>query len=159
MAVYSFKVTYRIPAPRERVWDFFSSAANLQAITPPYMKFRIISKHRSEKIYPGQLIEYKLTPVLGIPVYWMTEITHVREPEYFVDIQRFGPYNMWQHQHHFAAIDGGTEMTDIVHYRNPMWLLGDLANVLFVKKQLRKIFEYREKRVEEIFGKWQESEK
>jgi ligand-binding SRPBCC domain-containing protein len=78
----------------------------------------------------------------------------VQEHLFFVDEQRFGPYRLWHHQHLFRKIDGGVEMTDIVHYKNPLWFLGDLANWLFVKKKLRHIFDYRFKKVEELFGKW-----
>ena len=91
---------------------------------------------------------------MGIPLYWMTEITQVAENKYFIDEQRFGPYSFWHHQHHFNAIEGGVEMMDIIHYKIPLWILGDLANVLFVKKQVEGIFDYRYKRVEELFGKW-----
>jgi ligand-binding SRPBCC domain-containing protein len=105
-------------------------------------------------MYAGQIIEYTVKPVLGIPVYWMTEITHVEEGRFFVDEQRFGPYRFWHHQHHFHEIPGGVEMTDIVHYKNPLWLLGDLANGLFVKKRLEQIFDFRFKKVEELFGAW-----
>lgn len=153
MAVYSVKTVQRMPVSLAQAWDFFSSPANLQSITPPYMGFTIISRHHGDKMYPGQIIEYKVKPLLGIPLYWMTEITHVQEERYFVDEQRFGPYSLWHHQHHFKAIEGGVEMTDIVHYKLPLWWLGDLANALFVKKQLAGIFEYRRKRVEEMFGK------
>lgn len=154
MAVYSIKTVQRMPVSLAQAWDFFSSPANLQTITPPYMGFTIISQHHGDKMYPGQIIEYKVTPVLGIPLYWMTEITHVQEERFFVDEQRFGPYSLWHHQHHFKAIEGGVEMTDIVHYKLPLWWLGDLANTLFVKKQLAGIFEYRKKKVEEMFGKF-----
>ena len=152
MAVYSIKTVQRMPVSLAHAWDFFSSPANLQTITPPYMGFTIISQHHGDKMYPGQIIEYKVTPLLGIPLYWMTEITHVQEERFFVDEQRFGPYSLWHHQHHFKAIEGGVEMTDIVHYKLPLWWLGDLANALFVKKQLAGIFEYRKKKVEEMFG-------
>lgn len=152
MAVYSIKTVQRMPVSLTQAWDFFSSPANLQIITPPYMGFTIISQHHGDKMYPGQIIEYKVTPVLGIPLYWMTEITHVQEERFFVDEQRFGPYSLWHHQHHFKAIEGGVEMTDIVHYKLPLWWLGNLANALFVKKQLAGIFEYRKKKVEEMFG-------
>jgi len=118
------------------------------------MGFRVISKHHGEKMYAGQIIEYTVKPVLGIPIYWMTEITQVKDKEYFIDEQRFGPYKLWHHQHHFKAIEGGVEMTDIIHYKNPMWFLGTLANELFVKKQLQGIFDFRFKKVEEMFGKW-----
>lgn len=100
------------------------------------------------------MIEYKVSPLLGIPLYWMTEITHVDPFKYFVDEQRYGPYSMWHHQHHFKNVDGGVEMTDIVHYKNPLWVLGDLANVLLVKKKLHDIFAFRYKAVADKFGKW-----
>ena len=103
-------------------------------------------------MYPGQVIEYKVHPILGIPLYWMTEITHVVQHKYFVDEQRFGPYELWHHQHHFKEVPGGVEMTDHVHYKLPFWFLGDIANVLFVKKQLKGIFDYRFKKVVEMFG-------
>ena len=90
---------------------------------------------------------------MGIPLYWMTEITQVEDKKYFVDEQRYGPYSMWHHQHHFKPVDGGVEMTDIVHYKLPLWFLGDIANSLFVKKQLKQIFDYRFKKVEALFGK------
>jgi ligand-binding SRPBCC domain-containing protein len=103
-------------------------------------------------MYPGQVIEYTVKPVLGIPLYWMTEITHVKEGEYFIDEQRYGPYSLWHHQHHFKEISGGVEMTDIVHYKVPFWFLGDIANTLFVKQQLKKIFDYRFKAINNRFG-------
>jgi len=151
--VYSLKTVHNIPVSIDKAWDFFSSPANLQAITPANLGFKIISKHHGEKMYAGQVIEYKVSPLLGIPLYWMTEITHVEYKKYFVDEQRYGPYSMWHHQHHFKVIDGGVEMTDIVHYKLPLWFLGDMANGLFVKKQLQQIFDYRFKKVEELFGK------
>lgn len=152
--VYSIKTVQRIPVSMQQAWDFFSSPANLQKITPSQLGFRIISQHHGEKMYPGQVIEYKVHPLLGIPLYWMTEITHVEEEKFFVDEQRFGPYTMWHHQHHFKAIEGGVEMTDIVHYKLPLWFLGDIAHALFVKKQLNDIFSYRFKKVEELFGRF-----
>ncbi|CAN5477535.1 SRPBCC family protein [soil metagenome] len=150
--VYSLKTIQKIPVDLATAWDFFSNPANLSRITPADMGFNIISKHHGEKMYAGQLIEYKVSPVLGIPLYWMTEITHVEDQQYFVDEQRFGPYSLWHHQHHFKAIDGGVEMTDIVHYKMPFWFLGDIANSLFVTKQLQGIFDYRFKKVIELFG-------
>jgi ligand-binding SRPBCC domain-containing protein len=153
MATYSLKTIQTIPVNIDKAWEFFTSPDNLQTITPPQMSFRIISKHHGHKMYAGQLIEYEVKPVLGIPVYWMTEITQVKEKQYFIDEQRFGPYQLWHHQHHFKEINGGVEMIDIVHYRNPLGFLGDIANSLFVQKQLKRIFEYRFTKVEEVFGK------
>jgi len=151
--VYSIKTVQKIPVSLEKAWDFFSSPANLQTITPGHLGFRIISTHHGEKMYPGQVIEYKVSPLLGIPLYWMTEITHVAHQQYFVDEQRYGPYRLWHHQHHFRAIEGGVEMTDIVHYKLPMWFLGDIANSLLVKNQLKGIFDFRFRKVEELFGR------
>ncbi len=152
--VYSLKTVQKIPVNMNIAWDFFSRPANLKDITPKNLGFNIISKHHGEAMYPGQIIEYKVSPLLGIPLYWMTEITHVQDKKYFVDEQRFGPYSMWHHQHHFKAIEGGVEMTDIVHYKLPLWLLGDIANTIMVKAQLQKIFGFRVTAVEEKFGKW-----
>lgn len=149
--VYSLKTVQVLPISLEKAWDFFSSPANLSKITPQNLGFNIISKYHGDKMYTGQIIEYKVRPILGIPLYWMTEITHVEQHKYFIDEQRFGPYSMWHHQHHFKEVPGGVEMTDIVHYKMPFWFLGDIANTLFVKKQLTEIFDYRIKAVEKIF--------
>lgn len=154
MAAHSIKTIQKIPISMDNAWDFFSNPANLQAITPNNMGFKVVSKHQGDKMYAGQIIEYTVKPVLGIPLYWMTEITQVKDKEYFIDEQRFGPYKLWHHQHHFKAIEGGVEMTDIVHYKNPMWIFGKMANAFFVKRKLKEIFAYRFQKTEEIFGKW-----
>ena len=154
MAAHSIKTVQKIPVSLEKAWNYFSDPANLQAITPDNMGFTVISKYQGDMMYAGQIIEYKVSPFLGIPVYWMTEITHVKDSVYFIDEQRFGPYSFWHHQHHFKTIEGGVEMTDIVHYKNPLWIFGKLANGLFVKKQLKGIFQYRFHKVEELFGAW-----
>lgn len=154
MAAHSIKTIQKIPISMDNAWDFFSNPANLQAITPNNMGFKVVSKHQGDKMYAGQIIEYTVKPVLGIPLYWMTEITQVKDKEYFIDEQRFGPYKLWHHQHHFKAIEGGVEMTDIVHYKNPMWIFGKMANAFFVKRKLKEIFAYRFQKTEEILGKW-----
>jgi ligand-binding SRPBCC domain-containing protein len=151
--VYSLSTVQTMPISMEKAWDFFSSPANLQQITPSSLGFSIISKFHGDKMYAGQVIEYKVRPLMGIPLYWMTEITHVTEGRYFVDEQRFGPYSLWHHQHHFRVVEGGVEMTDIVHYKLPFWFLGDIANSLLVKRQLKGIFDFRIKKVESLFGK------
>ena len=149
--VYSLKTVQQLPISLSEAWDFFSSPANLQKITPEKMGFQIISKHHGEKMYAGQIIEYKVKPILDIPLYWMTEITQVVDKKYFIDEQRFGPYSLWHHQHHFEENANGVLMTDIVHYKLPFWILGDIANTLFVKQQLRDIFDYRFKKTESIW--------
>lgn len=152
MQSHTLTRTQFIPVPLSEAWDFFSNPANLAAITPSGMGFHILSKNKMERMYAGQLIEYRVSPVLGIPLYWMTEITHVVEGRYFIDEQRFGPYSLWHHQHHFREVAGGVEMTDLIHYRVPLGLLGRLANLLFVRKKLEGIFEYRFQKVEALFG-------
>jgi len=104
------------------------------------------------KIYPGMLISYKVSPVLGIKMNWVTEITHVKDMEYFVDEQRFGPYALWHHQHHFKEIKGGVHMTDILTYAIPYGILGRLANTILVDKEVKKVFAYREQAVNDLFG-------
>jgi ligand-binding SRPBCC domain-containing protein len=152
--VYSLKTVQNLPVSLEKAWDFFSRPDNLKEITPSNLGFNIISRHQGDRMYAGQIIEYKVSPLLGIPLYWMTEITQVENLKYFIDEQRYGPYSLWHHQHHFKAIEGGVEMTDIVHYKVPFWFLGDIANVILVKSELRKIFDFRFRKAEEVLGKW-----
>lgn len=152
MAAHTIRTVQMIPVSLDEAWAFFSNPGNLQTITPEGMGFKIISKDQGQKMYAGQLIEYKVKPLWGIPVYWMTEITHVKDREFFIDEQRFGPYRLWHHQHHFREVPGGVEMTDIVHYKVPLGFLGRLANRLFVRKKLETIFRYRYQKVVELFG-------
>ncbi|HMX41742.1 MAG TPA: SRPBCC family protein, partial [Saprospiraceae bacterium] len=105
------------------------------------------------KMYAGQIITYTIKPLLGIPLFWMTEITHVQPGQFFVDEQRVGPYSIWHHEHHFRAVADGVEMTDLVHYRVPLGCLGDLANWLFVRRQLEQIFDYRYQKLEATFAR------
>lgn len=152
MKVFKLQKQQLIKAPIEQVWDFFSSPANLEQITPASMKFRITSGDLPKQTYPGQIITYKVAPLLGIPLFWMTEITHVQQHELFVDEQRVGPYKIWHHEHHFVQQANGTLMTDIVHYALPLSFLGRLAHSLFIKKQLQDIFDYRYQVVHKVFN-------
>lgn len=147
-----------MPVTLEKAWQFFATPDNLKNVTPAHLGFKILSLYHGETMYAGQIIEYTVKPILGIPLYWMTEITHVDPLKYFVDEQRFGPYSMWHHQHHFKEIEGGTEMTDIVHYKLPLGFLGTIANSLMVRSQLNTIFTFRFKTTEAIFGKWREAQ-
>ncbi|MEI7627795.1 MAG: SRPBCC family protein [Bacteroidota bacterium] len=152
--VYSIKTVQKMPISLEQAWEFFSRPDNLKDITPSNLGFLVISKHHGEWMYAGQIIEYIVKPILGIPLYWMTEITQVVNKQYFIDEQRFGPYALWHHQHHFKAVEGGVEMTDIVHYKIPFWFLGDIAQALFVRNQVKNIFKFRFAATEKKFGKW-----
>lgn len=153
--VYSLYSRQRIPKPVEEVWRFFSDAKNLLAVTPPHLNLKVTNEVYGESAYAGQVMTYTVKPLLGIPLAWMTEITHVEPLRYFVDEQRKGPYKLWHHQHHFKAVDGGTEMTDLVHYRLPFGPVGSLANSLLVKDELEKIFSYRYRKIIEMFGAWE----
>lgn len=153
MKVFELEKTQKLPISIAEAWDFLSSPSNLSKITPSYMGFEITSGFKGEKMYSGQVISYIVKPVAGIPMRWTTEITHVHEPHYFVDEQRFGPYVFWHHKHFLKEIPGGVEMRDLIHYALPLGPLGWMANSLFVKKQLDDIFLYRKMVLEEMFGK------
>lgn len=154
MNFYSIKSTQHLPISLNQAWEFFSSPNNLAKITPPDMSFIITSdKKDGEKMYAGQIITYIIKPMFGIPVKWMTEITHVKEGEYFIDEQRFGPYKLWHHHHSFKETPTGVEMNDEVNYVLPFGVLGTIAHALFIKKRIKHIFEYRTKVLEEFFGK------
>jgi len=153
MKTYLLKTEQAIPISLEEAWNFFSSPLNLAKITPREMNFVVTSDfNENTKMYPGMVITYTITPVLGIKLNWMTEITHVMEGKYFVDEQRFGPYALWHHQHHFKTIKGSVLMTDILNYAIPYGIIGSLANSIFVGKQVNNIFSYREKAIKDLFG-------
>ncbi|MEB0248784.1 MULTISPECIES: SRPBCC family protein [unclassified Mucilaginibacter] len=154
MKTYALKFKQNIPISLNEAWDFFSSPLNLAKITPADMRFVVTSDYTAQtKMYAGMIITYKISPLLGIKMNWMTEITQVVDGKYFVDEQRFGPYALWHHQHHFKEIPGGVEMTDILHYAIPYSVLGTIANNVFVGKKVKQVFEYRIKAVEDLFGK------
>jgi ligand-binding SRPBCC domain-containing protein len=154
MALYQIIQRQKIPTSLAEVWNFISSPENLKDITPPQMDFIISSNNASEKMYAGMIITYKVSPLPGIKLNWITEITHLKEYEYFVDEQRMGPYKMWHHQHKIAAIAGGVFMSDIVSYQPPLGFLGAIANALFIKKKLKQIFDFRTIALEKRFGKF-----
>ncbi len=140
-----------IPAEPARVWEFFATPRNLNELTPPDLQFRILTQV-PERMYPGLLIEYRISPLPGVWLRWLTEIRHLREQEYFVDEQRIGPYRLWYHEHRFVAVPGGTRMTDRVSYEVGWGPAGWLAEKLWVRRQLGDIFDFRARKVAEIFG-------
>nr|WP_249665518.1 SRPBCC family protein [Mucilaginibacter sp. Bleaf8] len=125
---------------------------NLSKITPANMRFTVTSPYTEDtKMYAGMIITYKVSPLFGIKMNWMTEITHVADKQYFVDEQRFGPYALWHHQHHFKEVPGGTQMTDILNYAIPYSIAGQLANKILVDRKIEQIFTYREKAINKFF--------
>ncbi len=151
MKIYTLHKKQNLPISVDEAWEFLSSPANLKTITPDYMGFNILSG-ADRPMFPGQIIQYIVTPVLGIKTKWVTEITHVKDKVYFVDEQRFGPYALWHHKHFIKEIDGGVEMEDIIDYKIPLGILGQLVHPILVKPKLEEIFSYRKDKLEELFG-------
>lgn len=142
-----------IPRSLDEIWHFFSRPENLNDVTPGDMSFQILSDIRNLPMYEGMIICYKISPFTGIKMNWVTEITHISERKFFVDEQRFGPYAMWHHEHHFEERDGGVLMRDVLHYKVPYGIVGTIADALFVDKKVEQIFAFRKKTIEELFGK------
>lgn len=153
MKLYTTKSKQNLPISLEQAWDFISDPKNLAVITPDSMGFKTLSGD-DRKMFAGQIIHYTITPLLGMKMQWVTEITHVQDKSFFVDEQRYGPYKFWHHKHFLKEIPGGVEMEDIVHYKLPMGILGDLAHPFLVKPKLKEIFDYRQKKLVELFGDW-----
>jgi len=136
----------------DSIWKFISSPKNLELITPKWMNFKVTSKNTDQNMYPGMIITYNITPFLNLKMVWITEITHIEDHKLFIDEQRIGPYKMWHHEHRFDQIDDGIIMTDTITYVPPFGLLGMVANILFIKKRIKKIFDHRQYIIEKIFN-------
>ena len=155
MKIYTLHTKQKLPISVDVAWEFISNPKNLEVITPDTMAFKTISG-ADRPLYAGQIIQYIVKPMLGIPVKWVTEIAHVVDKNYFVDEQRFGPYALWHHKHFIKEIPGGVEMEDIVDYKLPLGILGQIVHPFLVKPKLKQIFDYREKKLIELFGKFKE---
>ena len=153
-AVYYLKAKLKLPIDLDEAWKFFSSPVNLKEITPEYMGFNIIS-NLDPVMYPGQIISYTVSPLLGVNMNWVTEITHVEHQKFFVDEQIIGPYKIWHHKHFFKKISNGVEMTDEVHYRLPFPIIANRFHSLLVKPKLKEIFEHRTKALVTRFGAYE----
>ncbi|MDX1774500.1 ligand-binding SRPBCC domain-containing protein [Oceanihabitans sediminis] len=153
MKIYRLHKKQNLPISVDTAWQFLSDPNNLKVITPEYMRFHILSG-ADRPMYAGQIIQYIVTPILGIKTKWITEITHIADKQYFVDEQRIGPYALWHHKHFIKEIEGGVEMEDIIDYKVPFGILGQLAHPILVKPKLEEIFEYRKQKLETIFGSY-----
>jgi ligand-binding SRPBCC domain-containing protein len=149
--IHTLRREQLIPAAVGAVWDFFATPKNLDLLTPPGLKFFTPAPPEG-RMYAGQLIAHRIRIFPGYWARWLTEIRQVREREYFVDEQRVGPYKFWYHEHHFRAAPGGTLMTDQITYQVCYGPLGWLVNELWIKRALRKIFDYRRGAIERAFG-------
>ena len=149
--------TYRLvrrqvlPTDQESAWRFFADPSNLRLITPPWLDFKITSPV-PRKMYAGMIITYNIRPLAGIAIPWVSEITQVNAPHFFVDEQRHGPYRFWHHQHHLQMVQGGVEKTDEIHYRLPWGLFGIAIHAISVRRKLVVIFDYRHQALGQIFG-------
>jgi ligand-binding SRPBCC domain-containing protein len=153
MKPYQLEFTHRLPISLKDAWQFFSSPLNLAKITPKEMGFEVTSKlERASCMYAGMIITYKVSPLFGLKLNWVTEISHMVEGKYFVDEQRFGPYQFWHHEHHFKEINGGVEMRDLLTYGMPFGVLGKGVNGLLVAKKIQQIFKFRTEKITEMFG-------
>jgi ligand-binding SRPBCC domain-containing protein len=144
--------TQNVPITVEKAWQFFATPVNLKKVTPPKMQMKMLDDFEGE-MYEGQIIRYKVAPLAGISLPWASEITRIKKHQYFVDSMLEGPFSIWHHQHHFSPISGGTQIKDVVHYKVPLGILGELFHPLLVKKNVAEIFEYRNKQIETLFGK------
>ncbi len=139
-----------VPISLQTCWEFFSSPSNLKLLTPDYLGFTENSHDKA--MYEGQIIIHFLSPIGRIRMQWVTEITHVKPLEYFIDEQRIGPYKFWHHEHRFQEVPGGTNILDKIHYELPYGIIGKAINQIKIKRDLRAIFAYRQSKIIELFG-------
>ena len=151
MKIYTLHREQFLPISLKEAWDFFSTPLNLEKITPAEMGFVVLTDVKGKSIYKGMLIEYRVSPLLGIKMKWVTEIGDVSEPYKFVDNQLKGPYALWEHTHTFNDAPGGVLMHDDVRYAIPLGILGEIAHVLVVKNKLKSIFDFRGETLKKYF--------
>ncbi|WP_312208513.1 MULTISPECIES: SRPBCC family protein [Empedobacter] len=137
----------------DTAWRFFSSPMNLSKITPKDMAFKVLSEDQDQPIFEGMLIDYSVSPLLGIPLKWQTKIIQVEPQQSFTDFQKKGPYKYWKHYHEFIPNEKGILMKDTVEYKLPFGVLGNIVHSLLVKKKLNKIFDYRHQVLKQLFNK------
>jgi len=149
--IFTFHSEQTLNASRDEVWKFFSNPWNLSNLIPPALEFSV-HNDPPEEITPGMIIIYQLRPFPFMRTTWVTEITHVREREYFVDEQRRGPYSLWHHEHHFVETEEGVKITDVVHYAFVFPPLDRILNKYLVEPKLEEIFRYRKAQIASRFG-------
>jgi len=155
MKIYTFHRKQKFPITLDKAWGFLSNPKNLKIITPDYMGFNIASG-ADRPLYAGQIIQYIVTPLFGIKTKWVSKITQVKEKDYFVDEQLYGPYALWDHKHFIKEVKGGVEFEDIIHYKVPFGILGQLVHPFLVKPKLEEIFNYRQEKLTALFGEFTE---
>ena len=151
MKLYTVHKKQKLPISLNKAWSFLSDPNNLSLLTPKEMNFTIISKDQ-KPMYAGQVIQYSVTPIAGIKTKWISEITHLKKDNYFIDVQLFGPYSFWHHKHFIKEIEGGVIMEDVIHYKPPFGLIGVLLNFLFINSKLNSVFKHRKLELIKTFG-------
>jgi len=147
---YTIAFTQQVARPLPDVFNFFSRAENLEALTPPWLNFKIL-KAEPQPVQQGTLIHYSLR-VHGIPLRWTSEIVEWEPPYRFVDLQLRGPYKLWRHEHRFEACQGGTLISDTINLALPLGFLGRLAYKIKVESDVQEIFAFREQKIRSLFG-------
>jgi ligand-binding SRPBCC domain-containing protein len=138
-----------IPISIIEAWKFFSNPVNLSRITPPWLNLTVISDI-PRSMHSGMIISYRITPLIRVPTLWISEITHVNMPTYFVDEQRLGPFRFWHHQHLFKEVGRNVEMQDLVNYVMPLGPIGEMVHTISMRKKVEAIFDFRQKALERI---------
>ncbi len=151
MALYTLKRTQKVPITVDEAWEFLSNPRNLTEMTPKDMKFTVLTEI-DKPLYAGQIFQYSVSPLPGMKTKWVSEITQVKAKEYFIDVQLEGPYAFWHHQHFIYKIKGGVIMEDIIHYKVPLGWIGQLLHPIIVLPKLKKIFEFRQQKIRDMFG-------
>lgn len=141
----------KLPISIDEAWAFFSDPKNLSKITPKQLNFNILFG-ADKSIFSGQIIQYKVSPLPFYRTTWVTEITHAEAPNYFVDEQRYGPYDFWHHKHFFTSIPEGVEIEDIVDFKVPFGRIGKIFSKRLIRKELQKIFNFRNQQLKTMFG-------
>ena len=149
--IQQYSTEQQLNTDLETAWQFFSSADNLPKITDPKMNFKVLSHFEDDSIFEGMLIDYKVTPLLGIEMSWQTEIIQVDFQKSFTDFQKKGPYKLWKHFHEFFPNENGVLMKDTVDYEIPFGFLGEIANGLLIRNKIKEIFDYRRKILKDLF--------
>lgn len=150
MKIYTLEQKQTLPISLEVAWEFFANPQNLTKLTPDWMQLTI-KGDVPQKMYEGLIMTQEVKPLFGIPLTWVTEITHIKEEAYFIDEQRIGPYKFWHHEHRLKETEAGVELIDTLHYAMPFGIIGRMIHELSVKQKVAEVFRYRYEVLEEMF--------
>lgn len=150
MKIYTLGQKQFLAISLEAAWEFFANPQNLTKLTPDWMQLTIKGS-LPQQMYEGMIMTQEVKPLFGIPLTWVTEITHIKEKAYFIDEQRIGPYKFWHHEHRLKERAGGVELIDTLHYTMPFGMMGRIVHELSVKQKITEVFRYRYEALEKLF--------